>query len=80
MTDSQRVKTPDVADYWKPLAEDVRQHSNLYERRQHSNLYSKWLISYQPVCFFLFQSQMDPSAGIEDAYHHKNNRVNITIL
>ncbi|KAJ4911824.1 THO complex subunit 1 [Raphanus sativus] len=40
VTDSQRVKTPDVADYWKPLAED-----------------------------------MDPSAGIEDAYHHKNNRV-----
>uniref|UniRef100_M4EIJ8 THO complex subunit 1 n=1 Tax=Brassica campestris TaxID=3711 RepID=M4EIJ8_BRACM len=38
--DSQRVKTPDIADYWKPLAED-----------------------------------MDPSAGIEDAYHHKNNRV-----
>ncbi|KAL0823243.1 hypothetical protein Bca101_046920 [Brassica carinata] len=38
--DAQRVKTPDIADYWKPLAED-----------------------------------MDPSAGIEDAYHHKNNRV-----
>ncbi|KAJ0233915.1 THO complex subunit 1 [Hirschfeldia incana] len=40
LTDSQRVKAPDIADYWKPLAED-----------------------------------MDPSAGIEDAYHHKNDRV-----
>ncbi|KAL1207916.1 THO complex subunit 1 [Cardamine amara subsp. amara] len=40
LTDSQRVRTPDIADYWKPLAED-----------------------------------MDPSAGIEDEYHHKNNRV-----
>ncbi|KAF8052065.1 hypothetical protein N665_1615s0009 [Sinapis alba] len=40
LTDSQRVRAPDIADYWKPLAED-----------------------------------MDPSAGIEDAYHHKNNRV-----
>jgi len=23
LTDSQRVRTPDIADYWKPLAEDV---------------------------------------------------------
>lgn len=77
MTDSQRVKTPDVADYWKPLAEDVRQHSNLYERRYFFEMVN---ILSTRLFFFLFQSQMDPSAGIEDAYHHKNNRVNITIL
>ncbi|KAL6495764.1 suppressor of the transcriptional defect of hpr1 by overexpression [Orobanche gracilis] len=40
LTDSQRVRTPSIMDYWKPLAED-----------------------------------MDESAGIEDEYHHKNNRV-----
>ncbi|ESQ40922.1 hypothetical protein EUTSA_v10013059mg [Eutrema salsugineum] len=40
LTDAQRVRTPAIADYWKPLAED-----------------------------------MDPAAGIEDEYHHKNNRV-----
>ncbi|XP_010557907.1 PREDICTED: THO complex subunit 1 isoform X2 [Tarenaya hassleriana] len=40
LTDPQRVRTPAIAEYWKPLAED-----------------------------------MDPSAGIEAEYHHKNNRV-----
>ncbi|KAL6562879.1 suppressor of the transcriptional defect of hpr1 by overexpression [Orobanche hederae] len=40
LTDPQRVRTPSIMDYWKPLAED-----------------------------------MDESAGIEDEYHHKNNRV-----
>ncbi|KAI3419303.1 uncharacterized protein J3R85_013304 [Psidium guajava] len=40
LTDPQRVRTPAVVEYWKPLAED-----------------------------------MDVSAGIEDDYHHKNNRV-----
>ncbi|MED6170736.1 suppressor of the transcriptional defect of hpr1 by overexpression [Stylosanthes scabra] len=40
LTDPQRVQTPSIMDYWKPLAED-----------------------------------MDPSAGIEAEYHHKNNRV-----
>ncbi|WCJ39199.1 THO complex subunit 1 [Euphorbia peplus] len=40
LTESKRVRTPDIADYWKPLAED-----------------------------------MDPEAGIEADYHHKNNRV-----
>ncbi|XP_028784331.1 THO complex subunit 1 [Neltuma alba] len=40
LTDPQRVQTPSITDYWKPLAED-----------------------------------MDPSAGIEAEYHHKNNRV-----
>ncbi|XP_030471176.2 THO complex subunit 1 [Syzygium oleosum] len=40
LTDPQRVRTPAVMEYWKPLAED-----------------------------------MDVSAGIEDEYHHKNNRV-----
>ncbi|CAN1757137.1 THO complex subunit 1 [Linum perenne] len=40
LTDPQRVRTPAITEYWKPLAED-----------------------------------MDPSAGIEADYHHKNNRV-----
>ncbi|XP_061357098.1 THO complex subunit 1 [Gastrolobium bilobum] len=40
LTDPQRVQTPSIMEYWKPLAED-----------------------------------MDPSAGIEAEYHHKNNRV-----
>ncbi|KAJ6945349.1 hypothetical protein NC651_000412 [Populus alba x Populus x berolinensis] len=40
LTDPQRVRTPAITDYWKPLAED-----------------------------------MDPSAGIDAEYHHKNNRV-----
>ncbi|CAM0871010.1 unnamed protein product [Alopecurus aequalis] len=40
LTDSDRVSTPSITEYWKPLAED-----------------------------------MDTSAGIEDEYHHKNNRV-----
>ncbi|CAK9133663.1 unnamed protein product [Ilex paraguariensis] len=40
LTDPQRVRTPAVAEYWKPLAED-----------------------------------MDESAGIDEEYHHKNNRV-----
>lgn len=40
LTDPQRVRTPAITEYWKPLAED-----------------------------------MDPSAGIEAEYHHKNNRV-----
>ncbi|KAJ8755853.1 hypothetical protein K2173_024398 [Erythroxylum novogranatense] len=40
LTDTQRVRTPSINDYWKPLAED-----------------------------------MDPSAGIEPEYHHKNSRV-----
>ncbi|PNY10205.1 THO complex subunit 1-like protein, partial [Trifolium pratense] len=40
LTDPQRVQTPSINEYWKPLAED-----------------------------------MDPSAGIEAEYHHKNNRV-----
>ncbi|XP_044462105.1 THO complex subunit 1 [Mangifera indica] len=40
LTDPQRVRTPSITEYWKPLAED-----------------------------------MDPSAGIEADYHHKNNRV-----
>ncbi|KAL0425417.1 UNVERIFIED_CONTAM: THO complex subunit [Sesamum radiatum] len=40
LTDPQRVRTPAIMDYWKPLAED-----------------------------------MDESAGIEEEYHHKNNRV-----
>ncbi|KAJ4821803.1 suppressor of the transcriptional defect of hpr1 by overexpression [Turnera subulata] len=40
LTDPQRVRTPSITEYWKPLAED-----------------------------------MDPSAGIEEEYHHKNNRV-----
>ncbi|KAL5800899.1 hypothetical protein ACOSQ3_032531 [Xanthoceras sorbifolium] len=40
LTDPQRVRTPAISEYWKPLAED-----------------------------------MDPSAGIEAEYHHKNNRV-----
>ncbi|KAK9117914.1 hypothetical protein Scep_016007 [Stephania cephalantha] len=40
LTDPQRVRTPSVMDYWKPLAED-----------------------------------MDASAGIEEEYHHKNNKV-----
>ncbi|KAK9115624.1 hypothetical protein Sjap_014571 [Stephania japonica] len=40
LTDPQRVRTPTVMDYWKPLAED-----------------------------------MDVSAGIEEEYHHKNNKV-----
>ncbi|XP_048325641.1 THO complex subunit 1 isoform X2 [Ziziphus jujuba] len=40
LTDPQRVRTPAITEYWKPLADD-----------------------------------MDPSAGIEAEYHHKNNRV-----
>ncbi|XP_057976319.1 THO complex subunit 1 [Malania oleifera] len=40
LTDPQRVRTPAVTEYWKPLAED-----------------------------------MDVSAGIENEYHHKSNRV-----
>ncbi|CAI0421550.1 unnamed protein product [Linum tenue] len=40
LTDPQRVRTPSITEYWKPLAED-----------------------------------MDPAAGIEAEYHHKNNRV-----
>ncbi|KAK7244297.1 hypothetical protein RIF29_39117 [Crotalaria pallida] len=40
LTDPQRVQTPSIMEYWKPLAED-----------------------------------MDPSAGIEAEYHHKNKRV-----
>ncbi|KAL9451237.1 hypothetical protein AB3S75_012902 [Citrus x aurantiifolia] len=40
LTDPQRVRTPAITEYWKPLAED-----------------------------------MDPSAGIEAEYHHKNSRV-----
>ncbi|XP_050232077.1 THO complex subunit 1 [Mercurialis annua] len=40
LTDPQRIRTPAIADYWKPMADD-----------------------------------MDPSAGIEAEYHHKNNRV-----
>ncbi|XP_031399822.1 THO complex subunit 1 isoform X1 [Punica granatum] len=40
LTDPQRVRTPSIMDYWKPLAED-----------------------------------MDDSTGIEEEYHHKNNRV-----
>ncbi|XP_024030380.1 THO complex subunit 1 [Morus notabilis] len=40
LTDPQRVRTPSITEYWKPLAED-----------------------------------MDPLAGIEAEYHHKNNRV-----
>ncbi|KAL8244878.1 hypothetical protein R6Q59_011136 [Mikania micrantha] len=40
LTDPQRVRTPVVTEYWKPLAED-----------------------------------MDPTAGIEAEYHHKNNKV-----
>uniref|UniRef100_A0A803MR01 THO complex subunit 1 n=1 Tax=Chenopodium quinoa TaxID=63459 RepID=A0A803MR01_CHEQI len=40
LTDPERVKTPAVTDYWKPMADD-----------------------------------MDPSAGIEAEYHHKNNKV-----
>ncbi|KAF7836194.1 THO complex subunit 1 [Senna tora] len=40
LTNPQRVQTPSIMEYWKPLAED-----------------------------------MDPSAGIEAEYHHKNNRV-----
>lgn len=40
LTDSHRVRTPAVTEYWKPLAED-----------------------------------MDITAGIEEEYHHKNNRV-----
>ncbi|KAL8061850.1 hypothetical protein ABFX02_02G109900 [Erythranthe guttata] len=40
LTDPERVGTPAIMDYWKPLAED-----------------------------------MDESAGIEEEYHHKNNRV-----
>ncbi|KAH9686396.1 THO complex subunit 1 [Citrus sinensis] len=39
LTDPQRVRTPAITEYWKPLAED-----------------------------------MDPSAGIEAEYHHKNSR------
>ncbi|XP_047089211.1 THO complex subunit 1-like [Lolium rigidum] len=40
LTDPDRVRPPVIAEYWKPLAED-----------------------------------MDTSAGIEEEYHHKNNRV-----
>ncbi|KAF7066426.1 hypothetical protein CFC21_072417 [Triticum aestivum] len=40
LTDPDRVRTPSVREYWKPLAED-----------------------------------MDTSAGIEEEYHHKSNRV-----
>ncbi|XP_020579044.1 THO complex subunit 1 [Phalaenopsis equestris] len=40
LSDPHRVRMPSVAEYWKPLAED-----------------------------------MDPAAGIEEEYHHKNNRV-----
>ncbi|KAM5551513.1 THO complex subunit 1 [Rosa sericea] len=40
LTDPQRLQTPAITEYWKPLAED-----------------------------------MDPAAGIEAEYHHKNNRV-----
>ncbi|KAL9175384.1 hypothetical protein ABFS82_02G109100 [Erythranthe guttata] len=40
LTNPERVGTPAIMDYWKPLAED-----------------------------------MDESAGIEEEYHHKNNRV-----
>lgn len=40
LTDPQRVRTPAITEYWKPLADD-----------------------------------MDASAGIEEEYHHKNNRV-----
>ncbi|KAK7281642.1 hypothetical protein RIF29_09809 [Crotalaria pallida] len=40
LIDPQRVQTPSIMEYWKPLAED-----------------------------------MDPSAGIEAEYHHKNKRV-----
>lgn len=40
LSDPQRVRTPSITEYWKPLAED-----------------------------------MDPAAGIEADYHHKNNRV-----
>ncbi|KAL5570587.1 hypothetical protein UlMin_027162 [Ulmus minor] len=40
LTDPQRVRTPSIMEYWKPLAED-----------------------------------MDPIAGIEAEYHHKNHRV-----
>ncbi|PIA64155.1 hypothetical protein AQUCO_00201442v1 [Aquilegia coerulea] len=40
LTDPQRVRTPSITEYWKPLADD-----------------------------------MDVSAGIEEEYHHKNNRV-----
>ncbi|KAH9752355.1 THO complex subunit 1 [Citrus sinensis] len=40
LTDPQRVRTPAITEYWKPLADD-----------------------------------MDPSAGIEAEYHHKNSRV-----
>lgn len=40
LTDPERVQTPAVTDYWKPMADD-----------------------------------MDPSAGIEAEYHHKNNKV-----
>ncbi|RXH76131.1 hypothetical protein DVH24_019019 [Malus domestica] len=40
LTDPQRVRTPSITEYWKPLVED-----------------------------------MDPAAGIEPEYHHKNNRV-----
>ncbi|KAH9752352.1 THO complex subunit 1 [Citrus sinensis] len=39
LTDPQRVRTPAITEYWKPLADD-----------------------------------MDPSAGIEAEYHHKNSR------
>ncbi|KAF3434264.1 hypothetical protein FNV43_RR25367 [Rhamnella rubrinervis] len=40
LTDPQRVQTPAITEYWKPLAEDI-----------------------------------DPTAGIEPEYHHKNNKV-----
>ncbi|KAI3914086.1 hypothetical protein MKW92_041242 [Papaver armeniacum] len=40
LDDANRIKTPSIMEYWKPLAED-----------------------------------MDPKAGIEAEYHHKNNRV-----
>ncbi|OMO89731.1 THO complex, subunit THOC1 [Corchorus olitorius] len=64
LTDPQRVRTPAITDYWKPLAEDVSSVLWFFEVDVDTSF----------NCL-LRASAMDESAGIEAEYHHKNNRV-----
>lgn len=99
LTDPQRVQTPSIMEYWKPLAEDVSLHIllqlaswfslpvfNNISRLVVMNFPHNLMFSSYPSplshfteyqnCFTFLKLQMDPSAGIEAEYHHKNNRVN----
>ncbi|KAK6119192.1 hypothetical protein DH2020_047066 [Rehmannia glutinosa] len=62
LTDPQRVRTPAIMDYWKPLAEDKTKLQIIS-----CNLLSKAII-------FASETTDGRISGIEEEYHHKNSR------